>query len=314
VSPSFPVVPARPGFEGKAGAPSRANGRRSTRLRSVPPTSMNIKSLAEPKARHMPKWVRSVVPPLFGGLLGGAITFVALLIATIAYLDVLHEFQTLVSGILAIIASLVVLFGVYVRLSYDRKVEENKLRRDAFAFATALLRQTEDFQSQISLIYHLCNSAARDGSYEHGVRRFCEDMHEITVPELFEAPWKDIGLLNPDITLLIHSIERNLQLAKSLAAANPWIEKQPVIPGLANPFSVVNEPEKRKTQSEMGYFLRQQVGYYEDMIVQDLQALIICLEAEAEEYAMQLGLDEKRKWLRARAKARRDTRKQSGGA
>ena len=171
---------------------------------------MNIKSLAEPKAWHMSKWARSVVPPLFGGLLGGAIAFVALLIATIAYLDVLHEFQTLVSGILAIIASLVVLFGVYVRLSYDRKVEENKLRRDAFAFATALLRQTEDFQSKISLIYHLCNSAVRDGSYEHGVRRFC----------------------------------------------------------------VVNEPEKEETQSGMGYFLRQQVGYYEDMIEQELQALI----------------------------------------
>jgi hypothetical protein len=195
---------------------------------------MNIKSLAEPKARHMPKWVRSVVPPLFGGLLGGAITFVALLIATIAYLDVLHEFQTLVSGILAIIASLVVLFGVYVRLSYDRKVEENKLKRDAFAFATALLRQTEDFQSQISLIYHLCNSAARDGSYEHGVRRFCEDMHEITVPELFEAPWKDIGLLNPDITLLIHSIERNPAVSEIFgcsqsldrkAARHTWIGK-----------------------------------------------------------------------------------------
>jgi hypothetical protein len=275
---------------------------------------MNIKSFAKRKAWHMPKWVRSVVPPLFGGLLGGAITFVALLIATIGYLDVLHEFQTLVSGILAIIASLVVLFGVYMRLSYDRKVEENKLKHDAFAFATALLRQTEDFQSKISLIYHLCNSAARDGSYEYGVRRFCEDMHQINVPELFEAPWRDIGLLNPDITLLIHSIERSLQLAKSLATANPWIDKQPAIPGLLNPFSVVNESGKGKTPSEMGYFLRQQIGYYEDMIEQELHALIICLEAEAEEYAMQLGLDEKRMWLRARAKARRDTRKQSGGA
>jgi hypothetical protein len=49
-----------------------------------------------------------------------------------------------------------------------------------------------------------------------------------------------------------------------------------------------------------------QVGYYEDTIKQELQALITCLEAEAEEYAMQLGLDEKRKSLRARAKARRE--------
>jgi hypothetical protein len=139
-------------------------------------------------------------------------------------------------------------------------------------------------------------------------------MRQITVPELFEAPWRDMGLLNPDITLLIHSIQRSLQLAKSLAVANPWIENQPAIPGLLNPFSVVNEPEKEKTRNEMGYFLRQQVGYYEDMIEQELQAFIICLEAEAEEYAMQLGLDERRMWLRARAEARRDTRKQSGGA
>jgi hypothetical protein len=106
---------------------------------------MSIKNLAEPKAWHMPSWVRSLVPPLFGGLLGGAITFVVLLIATITYLDVLHTFQTLVGGIIALVASLVVLFGVYVRISYDMKVEENKLKRDAFAFAIALLRQTEDF-------------------------------------------------------------------------------------------------------------------------------------------------------------------------
>ena len=56
----------------------------------------------------------------------------------------------------------------------------------------------------------------------------------------------------------------------------------------------------------MEKFLRVQVGYYEDMIKQELQALITCLEEEAEEYAMQLGLDEKRKSLRARAKARRE--------
>ena len=42
---------------------------------------------------------------------------------------------------------------------------------------------------------------------------------------------------------------------------------------------------------------RVQVGYYEDMIKQELQALITCLEAETEEYAMQLGLDEMRKSL-----------------
>jgi hypothetical protein len=39
----------------------------------------------------MPRWVRSLVPPLFGGLLGGAITFVVLSIATITYLGVLHK-------------------------------------------------------------------------------------------------------------------------------------------------------------------------------------------------------------------------------
>jgi hypothetical protein len=275
---------------------------------------MNLKKLAEPKAWHMPRSVRSLVPPLFGGLLGGAIAFVVLLIATIAYLDVLHTFQTLVGGIMAIVASLVVLFGVHVRISYDRKVEENKLKHDAFAFATALVRQTEDFQSKISSIYYACNSASRDGSYEYGVKRFCEDMHEIAVPELFEAPWRDIGLLNPDITLLIHSITRNLQMAKSMASSNPLMERQPSIPGLLNQFNIVNEAEKEKNQSEMEYFLRQQVGYYDDMIKQELQALIICLEAEAEDYAMQLGLDERRKLLRAQAKARRDARKQSGGA
>jgi hypothetical protein len=36
----------------------------------------------------MPRWVRSLVPPLFGGVLGGAITFVVLSIATITYLGV----------------------------------------------------------------------------------------------------------------------------------------------------------------------------------------------------------------------------------
>lgn len=77
---------------------------------------MKIKNRAVPKAWHMPRWVRSLVPPLFGGLLGAAIAFVVLLIATIAYLDVLHTFQTLVGGIIAIVASLVVLFGVYVRI------------------------------------------------------------------------------------------------------------------------------------------------------------------------------------------------------
>ena len=52
----------------------------------------------------------------------------------------------------------------------------------------------------------------------------------------------------------------------------------------------------------MEHFLRQQIDYYDDMIKQELQALIICLEAEAEEYAMQLGLDEKIKLLRAQAR------------
>ena len=33
----------------------------------------------------MPRWVRSLVPPLFRGLVGGAITFVVLSIATITY-------------------------------------------------------------------------------------------------------------------------------------------------------------------------------------------------------------------------------------
>ena len=61
--------------------------------------------------------------------------------------------QTLVGGTIAIVASLVVLFGVYVRISYDRKVEENKLKHEAFAFATALLRQAEDFQSKLSVIF-----------------------------------------------------------------------------------------------------------------------------------------------------------------
>jgi hypothetical protein len=132
-------------------------------------------------------------------------------------------------------------------------------------------------------------------------------MHEITAPQLFEAPWRDIGLLNPDITLLIHSIRESLQLAKSMAARNPWLEDQPAIPGLLkSPLSGVDEPEMEETQSEMEKFLRVQADYYEDMIKQELQALITCLEAEAEGYAMQLGLDEKRKSLRARAKARRE--------
>jgi hypothetical protein len=276
---------------------------------------MNIKSLAERKAWHMPRWVRSLVPPLFGGLLGGAITFVVLSIVTITYLGVLHEFQTLVIGILAIVASLIALFGVHMQILNTSKIEENRLKRDAFAFATALLMQTEEFQSKVSLIYYLCNSAAQDGSYEHGVQRFCKDIHEISAPQLFEAPWRDLGLLNPDIPLLIHSIRESLQLAKSMAASNPWLERQSVIPGLLkNPFNSVDEPRVEETQSEMEKFLRVQVGYYDDMIKQELQALITCLEAEAEEYAMQLGLDEKRKSLRARAKARRDTRKESGGA
>ena len=63
----------------------------------------------------MPRWVRSLVPPLFGGLLGGAITFVVLSIATITYLGVLHKFQTLLIGILAIVASLIALFGVHMQ-------------------------------------------------------------------------------------------------------------------------------------------------------------------------------------------------------
>jgi hypothetical protein len=275
---------------------------------------MNIKSLAERKAWHMPRWVRSLVPPLFGGLLGGAITFVALLIATIAYLDALHQFQTLVIGILAIVASLIALFGVHMQILNTRKIEENRLKRDAFAFATALLRQTEDFQAELSLIHHVCNSAAQDGSYSYGVKRLCEDMHEITVPELFEAPWRDMGLLNPDIILLIHEIMRSLELAKSTTSSNTWLEKQLVIPGLLNQFSIADGPEEENTQNEMKNFLRQWVDFYENMINQPLQALMTCLEAEAEEYAMQLGLDERRMWLRARAKALRDTRMQSGGA
>src|SRR5262245_59507340 len=262
----------------------------------------------------LPRWVRSLVPPLFGGLLGGAISFVVLLIATIAYLDVLHTFQTLVGGIIALVASLVVLFGVYVRISYDRKVEENRLKRDAFAFATTLLRQTEDFQSTISSIYYTCNSAARDGSYERGVKRFCEDMQEINVPALFEAPWRDIGLLNPDISSLIHSVTRGLQSAKFMTSSNHLIDRQPIIPGLLNQSGIVNGPGKEKTQSEMEYFLRQQVQHYDDMIKQQLRALITCLETEAEEYAMQLGLDEERKRLRARAKARRNASKRTGAA
>ena len=276
---------------------------------------MKTKSLAESKAWHVPRWLRSLVPPLFGGLLGGAITFVVLSIVTITYLGVLHEYQTLAIGILAIVASLIALFGVHMQILNARKIEENRLKRDAFAFATALLMQTEEFQSKISLIYHLCKSAAQDGSYEHGVQRFCQDMHEITAPQLFEAPWRDIGLLNPDITLLIHSIRESLQLAKAMAASNPWLQKPPVIPGLSKGHSSgADEPKVEKTQSGMDKFLHVQVGYYDDMIKQELQALITCLEAEAEAYAMQLGLDEKRKSLRARAKARRDTRKQSGGA
>ena len=255
------------------------------------------------------------MPPLFGGLLGGAITFVALLIATIAYLGVLQEFQTLAIGILAIVASLIGLFGVHMQILNARKIEENRLKRDAFAFATALLRQTDDFQSKIFSIYNLCKSAARDGSYERGVKRFSEDMHEITVPGLFEAPWRDLGLLNPDITLLIHSIDRSLQLAKTMAASNPASEKQPAIPGsLKNSLSDGDEQREEETQSEMENFLRVQVGYYESMIEPELQVLVTCLEAEEEGYAMQLGLDERRKSLRARAKALRDTRKQSGGA
>lgn len=262
---------------------------------------MNIKNLAEPKAWHIPRWVRSLVPPLFGGLLGGAITFVVLFIVTIYNLDVLHEFQTIIIGILAIVASLIGLFGVHMRLSYDRKVEESKLKRDAFAFASALLRQTEDFQSKISSIYNTCDSAARDGSYEHGARRFRESVHEITLPELFEAPWRDIGLLNPDITLLIHSIERSLQLAKSMISSNPANGKQPTIPGLFDG----DGPGEEKTQNEIEKFLRVQIGFYEDMIKPELQVLITCLEAEAEGYATQLGLDERTKSLRARATARR---------
>jgi hypothetical protein len=77
---------------------------------------MNIKGLAKPKAWHMPRWVRSLVPPLFGGLLGGAIAFVALSIVTMTYLGVLHEFQTLAMGILAIVASLIALFGVHMQI------------------------------------------------------------------------------------------------------------------------------------------------------------------------------------------------------
>jgi hypothetical protein len=312
--PCFPVLPARPHFGEEGWRSVTPNGRKSTRQPSVSPTSMGIKSLAERKAWHMPRWVRSLAPPLFGGLLGGAIAFVALLIATLAHLDVLHQFQTLVIGILAIFASLIALFGVHMQILNARTIEENRLKRDALAFATALLRQTEEFQSKLFLMYRLCNSAAQDGSYE-GVKRFCEDMQEITFPELFEAPWRDIGLLNPDITLIIHSLKESLQLAKSMAASNPWLEKQPVIPGLfKNDFSSMEKLEEKETQSEMKNFVRVQIGYYDDMIKQELQALITCLEAEAEEYAMQLGLDERRKSLRARAKALRDTRMQSGGA
>jgi hypothetical protein len=275
---------------------------------------MSIKSLAERKAWHMPRWVRSLAPPLFGGLLGGAIAFVALLVATIAHLDVLHQFQTLVIGLLAIVASLIALFGVHMQVLNTRNIEENRLKRDSFAFATALLRQTEEFQSRLFSMYRLCNSAAQDGSYED-VKRFCEDMQEISVPELFEAPWRDIGLLNPDITLLIHSLRESLQLAKSMARLNPWLEKQPAIPGLLkSPLSGVEEQEEGETQSDMMDFVRVQVDHYDSMIKQELEGLITCLEAEAEEYAMQLGLDEKRKSLRARAKALRDTRMQSGGA
>ena len=82
---------------------------------------MNIRSLAERKAWHVPRWVRTLVPPLFGGLLGGAITFVVLSIATITYLGVLHEFQTLLIGILAIVASLIALFGVHMQILNARR-------------------------------------------------------------------------------------------------------------------------------------------------------------------------------------------------
>lgn len=69
----------------------------------------------------MPRWVRSLVPPLFGGLLGGAITFVVLSIVTVTYPGVLHQFLTLVIGILAIVASLIVLFGVHMQVLNTQK-------------------------------------------------------------------------------------------------------------------------------------------------------------------------------------------------
>ena len=93
----------------------------------------------------MPRWVRSLVPPLFGGLLGGAITFVVLSIATITYLGGLHKFQTLLIGILAIVASLIALFGVHMQSLNVKRIEENRLKRDAFAFATLFSCRQKNF-------------------------------------------------------------------------------------------------------------------------------------------------------------------------
>lgn len=277
---------------------------------------MSTKGTLAPNTWTVWSWARSLVPPLLGGLIGGTIAFAAFLIVSITYLDLLHEFQTLVSGILAIVASLVVLSGVYATISYDRKKEDNRIKRDAFALSTALLRQAEDMQSEISLVYFRCNLSLKNGShgsYRFGMERLCEDLRDISVPELFEVPWKDIGLLNPDVGLFINVVRRGLEFAKSMSLSNSLLKTQPVLPGLLNPFEIaVDEAEKERSQNEMKDFLREQVGYYEKMIKPPLDALILYLEAEAEEYATKLGLDEKRKWLRAQAKARRDARKQSG--
>jgi hypothetical protein len=153
----------------------------------------------------------------------------------------------------------------------------------------------------------------KHGTYQLALERFPQKIKDVTPPTLFEAPWRDLGLLSPDVSLFIYSIKRSFDVAKNTAKADHLLAMQPPIPGLLSPFVAdVDASQKKIWEEQANEFLSDQIDFYELSVKAALDTLIRHLEAEAEEYAIQLGLDERTRWLRAQAKARRDAQKQSG--
>jgi hypothetical protein len=254
---------------------------------------------------------RSLGLSLSGGLLGGAISFGILLVAAMIYFDLLYHFQTLVSGILAIGASFIVLWGVRIQIRHDRRAEEDRIKHDAFAFANALLNETNKFQSKMTSIYSKSDRSIKHGLHRRALKGLSEDIRDVKIPALFESPWREMGLLSPDITSLVRTIVMSVDLAKSWGSPYPWLLEEPLIPGILSPKIEFRTEDKDERLHLIEMYLQEQIEFYEAFIELPLRRLMICLEDEVEEYGRELGIDEKTRRLRAQAKARREARRQS---